>query len=137
MTDKADPPGARHWAPDPVTDNMGIRREEAASGEINATLDATAEAHCNVFGVVHGAVLFAMADVSMGATVTRALTTFRQVSTISIHSSYLRPAKPGRIVAETKMIRLGRRIATLETNVRDDSGELCALFLGSFHISSA
>ncbi|MCP4320130.1 MAG: PaaI family thioesterase [Hyphomicrobiales bacterium] len=136
MVNTAKPIEGRNWAADPVTERMGIRRQDTSDGGILTILDAVDE-HCNVFGVVHGAVLYAMADVAMGSMLTKALGEFRPVSTVSIISNYLRPTKRGRIRAETELIRLGRSIATLETKTYDNDGILCALFLGTFHISLA
>ncbi|MDP6815108.1 MAG: PaaI family thioesterase [Alphaproteobacteria bacterium] len=136
MDNLANPIAGHKWAADPVTDNMGIRRQNAADGGVLTTLETTGE-HCNVFGVVHGAVLYAMADVAMGSLLTNALDEFRPVSTVSIVANYLRPTKPGQLKAETELIRLGRSIATLEAKISDADGVVSALFLGTFHISPA
>ncbi len=136
MSDGAGSAGDYKWGADPVTENMGIRREEISGGGVRATLDAAAE-HCNVFGLVHGAILYAMADVAMGSMLTLSLKEFRPVATISIVSNYLRPTRPGTIVADTKFVRQGRSIATLQTEIRDGDGELSAIFTGTFHISAA
>ena len=50
---------------DPLTENLGILCEQIEPGISNAILAATPE-HCNKYGYVHGAVLFAMADIGMG-----------------------------------------------------------------------
>jgi len=134
MNNIVKPIEGRKWAADPVTEKMGIQRQDTADGGVLATLDAT-EDHCNVFGVVHGAVLYAMADVAMGSVLTKALDQFRPVSTVSIVSNYLRPTRRGRVTAETELIRLGWSIATLQTKIHDADGTVSALFLGTFHIS--
>ena len=118
---------------DPVSEQLGIDFAYAADGACLATLDAGPRV-CNVNGVVHGAVLFAMADTGMGFTLLEALGGQPLLSSISVTANYLRPAAPERIEARASLLCMGRSVAFLACHVRDGEGRDCASFSGVFHI---
>lgn len=122
------------WGFDPVTEKFGIECEYVGDGVTITRLEAGVE-HCNMYGIVHGAILFAMADVGMGSAISKSLAEKRQVSSISISAHYMQAMKPGKIVAKSSVIRGGARIATLQTEVSDERGSACAFFSGNFYIS--
>lgn len=119
---------------DPVTENMGILCEQTDRGASVATLDATAD-HCNRHGFVHGAVLFAMADIGMGSAVATALGHEQRVVSLSINVNYVRPAGPGRIKAHSMIVRLGKTIAVARAQIENADGSVCALVTADFHVS--
>lgn len=120
---------------DTVCERLGIEFGYAADGACLATLDA-GPPQCNVFGVVHGAVLFAMADTGMGFALLEALGSQPLLSSITVTATYLRPAAPGRIEARAAVARLGRSVAFLTCAVRDGRGDECAQFSGVFRVRS-
>ncbi|MBE7425329.1 MAG: PaaI family thioesterase [Burkholderiaceae bacterium] len=120
---------------DAVCDKLGIEFGYAADGACLARLDAGPDA-CNVYGVVHGAVLFAMADTGMGFALLEALGGQPLLSSITVTATYLRPAAPGRIEARAAVARLGRSVAFLTCAVRDGRGDECAQFSGVFRVRS-
>ena len=119
---------------DPVMEKFGIACEYVGNGETIATLEA-GEDHCNMYGVVHGAILFAMADVGMGSAISKSLREARQVSSITITAHYMQAMKPGKIRARSWLVSKGGKIATLKTEICDGSGTECACFSGNFYIS--
>lgn len=122
------------WSEDPVTKAFGIVCEHFDDKQTIYTLEAE-DRHCNMFGVVHGAILFAMADIGMGSAISKALDTPKRVAAVSITANYIRPTFKGRVVAVSKVIRRGRSLATLQTEISSDGGEVSALFTGTFHVS--
>jgi len=120
--------------PDPFAEGLGLQCRITGEGRSVTTLDCGPE-HCNVFGVVHGAVLFAMADVGMGITLVPALDSGCKVASVSVNASYIAAAAPGRIVVESWVVRRGRRLASLQSEARDCHGTRCALFTGHFYIT--
>lgn len=126
--------GGSTWSSDPVTEKFGIECEYIGGGVAMTTLKAGTE-HCNMYGVVHGAILFAMADVGMGSAVSKSLPEERRVSSITVSAHYMQAMKPGNIVAKSWIVRKGARIATLKTEICNDEGDMCAFFSGNFYIS--
>lgn len=113
---------------------MGIRCEQAEPGKSVAVLDAT-QKHCNKHGFVHGAVLFAMADIGMGSAVATAVDHQKQVVSLSINANYVRAATPGQLTAVSTIVRLGQTIAVTRAEICNADGDTCALFTADFHLS--
>lgn len=107
--------------------------EHPEPGRARATVDLGAS-HQNPHGFVHGAVLFTMADTSMGAATMSLLGEHQRCSTIELHLRFFRPVVEGRLVADTEVLRAGRRIVHLESRISDDQGRLVAVADGSFAV---
>jgi acyl-CoA thioesterase len=110
--------------------------ESREPGSATAALEVT-EALLNPNGVVHGAVLFAMADTSMGAATVSTLAPGEHCASVEVHLRFLRWVARGRVVAETQVMQRGRRIVQLESRLVDDAGNLIATATGSFAIIPA
>lgn len=89
--------------------------------------------HFNPYGVVHGGVIYSLADTSMGAVIAPQLADHERTATIEIKINYLAPVRDGAIRAETTLVNRGRRVAVLEADVFNGD-RLVAKALGSFAI---
>ncbi len=118
---------------DPFTDRLGIANTIRDDGVVLTTHQCTGD-ECNIFGVVHGAFLFAMADIGMGVTLIADLPGKCRLGSIAINSNFIRAGKPGLLQAETRLLKRGRHVAFLETEIKDGTDEVCAKFSGVFHI---
>jgi len=120
----------------PFADLIGLAVEEIGDGAATATLDA-GPPHLNPHGVVHGAVLYSLADTGMGAALSAALDPGQICSTIEIKINYFRPALPGHLRCETRIVHRGRRTGALDSAIYDEKGRLLARATGTFMVSSA
>jgi len=118
--------------PHPFAEHIGMTIESAAAGRSVATL-TVAPHHLNPHGVVHGAVLCALADTGMGAALYTALDPGQSCATIEIKLSFLVPVRSGELRCETELLRRGRAIAHLESRVYSGGG-LAATASGSYTI---
>jgi acyl-CoA thioesterase len=87
--------------------------------------------------IVHGGVIFALADTAMSMALMSSLPLNTPVSTIEAKINYLLPVRTGELIAEAKIVRRGRTIAVLEATVYNMIGEerqAIALMLGTFNI---
>jgi acyl-CoA thioesterase len=116
----------------PFAELIGMRFTELSSGESCCELDTT-ESLFNTNGILHGGVAYSMADTGMGAALFAGLEKGQSCATIEIKIVYLRPVTSGRLVCRTKLIQQGRRIAVLESEVKNDD-RLVAKALGTFAI---
>lgn len=89
--------------------------------------------HLNPYGVVHGGVIYSLADTSMGALLVPELAENERTATIEIKINYLAAVRDGAIRAETTVVNRGRRIAVLESDVFNGD-RLVAKALGSFAV---
>lgn len=118
---------------DPFTERLGIHNAVNEDG-VCVTTHRCGEGECNIYGVVHGALLFAMADVGMGMALAAALPGVPRLGSISITANYISAGKPGLITAKSSLLKRGRSVAFLTTGIRDGEGIECAQFSGVFHI---
>jgi len=87
----------------------------------------------NPNGVLHGAIVYALADTGMGGALLTALDGGRTCATVELKVSYFRPVTAGRLTCRSEVVHQGRRTAFLESTVRDDGG-LIARAYGTFAI---
>ncbi|MGE0622044.1 MAG: PaaI family thioesterase [Pseudomonadales bacterium] len=119
--------------PHPFADLIGF--EITARGEGRCTSELAAEErHLNPNGVVHGAVLYALADTGMGGALTSMLDEGQLCSTIEIKINYFRPARAGRLRCDTRVVYKGSRTGALESEIFDEEGRLLARATGTFMI---
>jgi uncharacterized protein (TIGR00369 family) len=57
-----------------------------------------------------------------------------RIATISISINYLRTAREGDVICESKLDRRNDRVAVLRSEVSDEGGRLLATAIGSFSI---
>lgn len=116
----------------PFADLIGLVVDEQRSGFSRCTL-AVQPSHLNPHGVVHGAVLYALADTGMGAALYPTLGAGEICATIEVKINYFRPVASGTVTCTTEVVNRGRTVANLESRVH--SGEtLVAQANGNYSI---
>ena len=68
-------------------------------------------------GVISGPTMMALADMAVYALVLAHIGEVPMAVTTSLTMHFLRPAKPGDLIAEATLLRLGRRIATSDVRL--------------------
>ena len=116
----------------PFADLIGLSVTQQSPGSSRCALTLRAE-HLNPHGVVHGAVVFALADTGMGAALYPTLAPGESCATIEVKINYFRPAREGELVCETSVVNRGRSVANLESRVFA-SGQLIASANGNYAI---
>jgi uncharacterized protein (TIGR00369 family) len=89
----------------------------------------------NFGGVVQGGFLIAMMDDAMGFNTFVSLGMTNMLSSIDIHTHFLRPVEYGRIEVQARVVRAGRSVAFLEAELFDKNGELAARAVSSTKLS--
>jgi len=116
----------------PFGDLIGLAFTDVAEGASECTLAVTDDLK-NPLGVVHGGVLYAMADTGMGGALYPTLDDDEVGTTIEVTVRYFRPVREGRVTCETEVVHRGGSIAHLASEVRHD-GEAVAHAVGSFFV---
>ncbi|WP_257985387.1 PaaI family thioesterase [Bacillus sp. V5-8f] len=86
----------------------------------------------NANGTLHGGVLASMMDFIQGMLL-RSVTKTRCV-TISLNTHFLSSISEGEVFAEAKILQLGYKIATLESEIKDNRNNVIAKGMGTFKI---
>jgi uncharacterized protein (TIGR00369 family) len=115
---------------------LGVRRASMEGGHSRFELTVRPE-HLNPHGVVHGGVVYALADYAMGGALTSALDPGERCATLEIKINYLATASGGGLAAEARVVARTTRIGVLEARVHGDGGRLVALATGSFYVQRA
>jgi acyl-CoA thioesterase len=121
--------------PHPFADLLGFEVVERGGGRCRLVLEIR-DKHKNPHGLVHGAVLYALADTGMGGALTSVLAENEYCSTIEIKINYLRPWRGGLLRCETQLIGRGRSTAVLQSDLFDGADRHLAMATGTFAILS-
>ena len=87
----------------------------------------------NPHGVLHGGVLYAMADTGMGGALYSLLDKSELCATIEVKINYFKAVKSGTITCDTKVINKGKKVAVLESEIFNDE-VLVGKALGTYSI---
>lgn len=120
----------------PLAEYLQIRNEGTADGQARYSLEVS-PAMLNPHGVLHGGAVYVMVDYSMGGATMSVLPPGEICATIEIKISYLSGVRSGRLQAETRVLKRGRRVVFLESKVTDETGKLVAAATGSFAVIAA
>jgi acyl-CoA thioesterase len=124
-----DPPG-------PLATLLGIRPEVFGEGRARFALTLRDD-HLNPYGVVHGGVVYSLADTAMGGALVTRLEPGERCATVEIKINYLAAATEGALAAEAVVVERTKRIGVIEARVFGDGDRLVALATGTFYIQSA
>ncbi len=116
----------------PFANLLGLKFTRHADGECECTLEIRRD-HFNPGGVVHGGVSYSLADTTMAVALISTLEPGKTGTTIEIKMSYLAPVREGTLRAASRVIRRGKRIAFMETQVFEGE-RLVAAATGTFAI---
>ncbi len=100
----------------PFADLIGLKIDEQKEGYSKCSLE-TAKKLFNPHHVIHGAVIFSLADTGMGAALYPGLKEGESCATIEIKINYFKPVKSGTITCITELINRGKSIANLESAI--------------------
>jgi acyl-CoA thioesterase len=116
----------------PFADLIGLTLEHQGDGSSTLMLPVNGR-HLNPHGVVHGAVIYAMADTGMGAALYSTLDAGYACATIDISITYFRPVIEGHLLCQTILDNKGRTVAHLTARITQND-KLIAQASGNFAI---
>jgi acyl-CoA thioesterase len=91
------------------------------------------ESHLNPHRMVHGGVIYSLADTGMGGALFSSLDRGQRCATLEIKISYLHFVTSGNLSCESKVVRKSRRFGFTESEVYNDE-RLIAKATGTFAI---
>ena len=109
----------------PLGELLGFRLLEVERGRAIVELE-TRDHHHNPMGTVHGGVISTIADTSMGVAHSSMLDEGETSTTIELKINFLRPVWNGTLRAIGKVVKHGRTVTLLESDVLDEQGRLVA-----------
>ena len=112
---------------------LGFVIDKAERGKVTLRMPVKA-LHKQVYGVVHGGVLAALADTAGGLATYMACPRGTRVATVEMKINFLEAVEAGTVFAEAEVVRRGRHIAVVDCDVRDERGRLVAKALMTFFV---
>ncbi|GEK32925.1 PaaI family thioesterase [Kurthia sibirica] len=109
----------------PIADLLGVDIVAVEVGKVTVAIDIKPE-HYNPMGTLHGGVICDIADMAMGLTLFSVLEEGELFTTIELKLNFLKPIWSGRLTAEGRIIKKGKKIALLESTVVDEVGSIVA-----------
>jgi len=116
----------------PFGELIGLEFTAIGDGRSRCELEVKQE-FFNPHGVLHGGVVYSMADTGMGGALYSMLEENELCATVEIKIAYFRAVKSGKLACDTRVIERHSRIAILESEVSGGDG-LVAKALGTFYI---
>ncbi|MBI5650636.1 MAG: PaaI family thioesterase [Chloroflexi bacterium] len=116
----------------PFADLIGVQFSRAESGASECALNVRADL-LNPNHLLHGGVMYSMADTGMGGALFSCLDEGENCATVEIKMNYLKPVKDGALTCATRVIQRGKTLATLESEIRNNE-QLVAIALGTYAI---
>jgi molybdopterin converting factor subunit 1 len=104
---------------------LGMRPLVAEPGHIRMEFTAS-EQFLNPAGVVQGGFITAMLDDTMGPAAIAQLGPGHFTPTLELKVNFLRPAGLGRLVADGRVVHMGKSVAFLEGSLADEDGNVVA-----------
>lgn len=114
---------------------IGLQFASWGDGESACHLEVT-PALLNPNGVLHGAVVYALADTGMGGALVSTLDAGQVCTTVEIKISYFRAVVAGTMRCHARVVHRGKRITFLEAMVYNEDA-LIAQATGTFAIRSS
>ena len=129
--------GADGYDAFPLQSFLDFDVRDGPDGAVVAFLEVD-DRHLNPNGIVHGGVVFTLADTAMGRATMAVLGDGQICASIEVSVRYLRPIPGGRLVATASVLRAGRRIVHLECGITVDGDDRpVAVLQGSFAVLEA
>jgi acyl-CoA thioesterase len=128
--DPHQPDGLNHFG-----DLIGLEFTDLENGVSHCHIEAK-ESHLNPHRVVHGGVIYSLADTGMGGALFSSLDPGQRCATLEIKISYLQFVTSGTLSCESKVVQKSRRFGFTESEVFNDE-RLVAKATGTFAILGA
>src|SRR6266436_8206593 len=104
---------------------LGIELDSIEHGRARLSLEVRQQ-HLQLAGIMHGGAIATLIDTAVAFAIVGASKPGSRFTTIEMKVNYLRPIREGRVVADARLIRDGRRIVVSECDLFDSRGQLAA-----------
>ena len=119
----------KEWSASGMVANIGTRLVEVGYGKLVLEGNMTAEAHgfpTSHGTIVHGGAIATLADEALASVAFTVAEEGETTATADLKVDFLRPAKPGRLIARATVRHRTRRLAFCEVTVEHGQGQVVA-----------
>ena len=112
---------------------LGIELVTSGMGTARVRM-AISKRHLQELGQVHGGIIVTLADTAIGEAVESLLEDGQTSITVEIKINFIAPAHEGELIADSRVIHKGGRLAIADSTVTDGEGTLIATGLSTCRI---
>ncbi len=105
--------------------SLGIELESLETGRARLSLEVKQQ-HLQLAGIMHGGAIATLIDTAVAFAIVSASEADASFTTVEMKVNYLSAIREGRVIADAKLIRDGRRIVVADCDVIDSKGRLAA-----------
>jgi len=105
--------------------SLGIEIDSIEPGRARLSVEVT-ERLLQLAGIMHGGAIATLIDTAVAFAIVGASEPGDRFTTVELKINYLSPIRDGRVVADARLIRDGRRIVVAECDVYDSNGRFAA-----------
>lgn len=119
----------KEWSASGMLANVGARIVEVDFGKLVLAAELTKESHSFPTSrgpIVHGGAIATLADEALASVAFTEADEGETTVTADLKVDFLRPARPGTLIARASVRHRTRRLAFCETTVEHDQGEVVA-----------
>lgn len=120
----------------PIAKLLGWELLEIEHGRVKVRYEAT-DQFLNPQGNVQGGILASMLDDAMGPAAFTTVEEGQFVPTLEFKVSFFRPAKPGTLVAEGRLVHRTKSVGYVEGELRTEDGDLIAKATATVRVVTA
>ena len=114
-----------------ATELLGFDVESVHEGRAIFRLDVRPK-HKQIHGVVHGGILAALADTTAAIAAYTVIPRGMELATLELKINYLEPVPGGKVRADAKVLRSGRKFIVTECGIFNETGSLAAKAILTF-----
>ena len=119
----------------PYVGLLGLEFVRAERGAATYALDVREEL-TRMGGILHGGAVVSLLDTAAAFAVHTVIDADARTVTVDLTVHFLRPASGGRIEAEARILRRGRRVCILSVEARDSTAEIIATSTMTYYIQT-
>ena len=116
----------------PFGELIGLSFSQCEKGFSRCALQVN-DSLLNPHRVLHGGVIYSLADTGMGGALYTDLDEDESCATVQIDIFYFAPVTSGTLTCDTRLVHRSRKVAVLESEVHND-GRLVAKALGTYSV---
>jgi len=119
----------------PFAELIGLHFTSIADGHSQCTLEVNGKL-MNPHNVLHGGVVYSMADTGMGTALYTRLSEGEMCATVEIKVAYFAAVSSGTLLCNTRVIHKSKAIAVMESEI-ENNGKIVAKAMGTYSIFKA
>ena len=105
--------------------SLGIELDSIGAGRARLSIEVKQQ-HLQLAGIMHGGAIATLIDTAVAFAILGASEPDARFTTIEMKVNYLSAVREGRVIADAKLIRDGRRIVVAECDLFNSTGKLAA-----------